>query len=180
MTKILISNKAVVEMSRTRRQADIARELGVSRERIRQILNSRGAINDYWKNHLKSKINICTSCGITFENTGKSRTRCDDCLKYTRYKDGDTCRKCGKMLKSGHRSTDYCTGCYPRYADDQCLERGQKLKRKRLKLRISQIDVAKYMGLSHSMVSKYETGFIKDLSKYEDFLNCQQTLMEVS
>lgn len=89
-------------------QAQIAKEEGLTRERIRQILNAIG-LHDDWKDVQNSKKNKCKVCGKLLN---KTIHYCKEHSPIVKYEEEHKCEECGEPTEPGLRSLGLCRKCY--------------------------------------------------------------------
>ena len=97
--------------------ADLARRLGVSRERVRQLRNKMGLPTEHW---LANK--TCPVCGKVFQPKGSGRQFCSrDCSHRSqslRARVERTCEECGKTFY--RRLSEVKAGRPARFCSHRC------------------------------------------------------------
>ena len=105
----VLTKSELKEMIKTKTQAQIAREVGVSREYIRQLVKKYGLFEEYRQLH--RYIQKCYRCGAPLDKRTYSRAICDNCRLYKKYDVGHKCIVCGEETAPRKRWAGLCINC---------------------------------------------------------------------
>ena len=157
-----IGRSELRELIKTTRQADIAKQRGITREYVRQMVKEYGLKEEYKDIHFLG--NRCIKCGEKMVNHRKHRLVCSRCNVRTSYDKLVNCKECGEPIEKYKRTRGMCLNCYGRYQDRKNMLKRENIINSRLlryyrvSLGLTQFDFAKKIKASPGMVAHYETG----------------------